>query len=57
MQRRNDSAARGARVGGGQATNGGVYGGERSLGVPTLRDRVVQMAAKLVLEPLFEADF
>jgi retron-type reverse transcriptase len=25
--------------------------------VPTLRDRVVQMAAKLVIEPIFEADF
>lgn len=32
-------------------------GGERSLGIPTLRDRVVQMAVKLVLEPIFEADF
>jgi len=32
-------------------------GGERPLGIPTLRDRVVQMAAKLVLEPIFEADF
>jgi RNA-directed DNA polymerase len=32
-------------------------GGERPLGIPNVRDRVVQMAAKLVLEPLFEADF
>jgi RNA-directed DNA polymerase len=32
-------------------------GGERPLGVPTIRDRVVQTAAKLVLEPVFEADF
>jgi RNA-directed DNA polymerase len=32
-------------------------GGERSLGIPTTRDRVVQQAAKLVLEPIFEADF
>src|SRR5882672_2187942 len=31
-------------------------GGERPLGVPTIRDRVVQTAAKLVLEPVFEAD-
>jgi RNA-directed DNA polymerase len=32
-------------------------GGRRPLGIPTVRDRVVQMAAKLVLEPIFEADF
>ena len=29
----------------------------RKLGIPALRDRIVQMAAKLVLEPIFEADF
>jgi RNA-directed DNA polymerase len=29
----------------------------RQLGIPALRDRIVQMAAKLVLEPIFEADF
>ena len=32
-------------------------GRERPLGIPTVRDRVAQMAAKLVLEPVFEADF
>jgi Retron-type reverse transcriptase len=32
-------------------------GGKRPLGIPTVRDRIVQMAAKLVIEPIFEADF
>jgi len=32
-------------------------GGERPLGIPTVKDRVAQAAAKLVLEPIFEADF
>jgi RNA-directed DNA polymerase len=32
-------------------------GGERQLGIPTVRDRIAQQAAKLVLEPIFEADF
>ena len=31
-------------------------GGERPLGIPTIRDRVAQTAAKLILEPIFEAE-
>ncbi|MGH6781758.1 MAG: group II intron reverse transcriptase/maturase, partial [Sphingomonadaceae bacterium] len=33
------------------------HGGMRPLGIPTVRDRVAQAAAKLVIEPIFEADF
>jgi len=32
-------------------------GSERPLGIPTLKDRVAQMAVVLILEPIFEADF
>lgn len=32
-------------------------GTKRPLGIPTIRDRIVQMSAKIVLEPIFEADF
>jgi RNA-directed DNA polymerase len=32
-------------------------GEKRPLGIPTIRDRVAQMACKLVIEPVFEADF
>jgi group II intron reverse transcriptase/maturase len=32
-------------------------GGRRPLGIPTVRDRVVQTATKLILEPIFEVDF
>ncbi len=32
-------------------------GTKRPLGIPTVRDRVVQAAVKLVIEPIFEADF
>ena len=32
-------------------------GGERPLGIPTIKDRIIQMSCKMVIEPIFEADF
>jgi len=32
-------------------------GGVRPLGIPTVKDRIVQQAARIVLEPIFESDF
>ena len=32
-------------------------GRKRALGIPTIKDRIVQMAAKIVIEPVFEANF
>jgi len=32
-------------------------GGKRPLGIPTIKDRIIQMSCKMVIEPIFEADF
>jgi RNA-directed DNA polymerase len=32
-------------------------GGERPLGIPTVRDRIAQTVCKMILEPIFESDF
>lgn len=32
-------------------------GSQRALGIPTVKDRIVQMATKIAIEPVFEADF
>ena len=32
-------------------------GSERPLGIPTVKDRIMQMATKIAIEPVFEADF
>lgn len=34
-----------------------AHGGQRPLGIPTVKDRIVQTATLLILEPIFEADF
>jgi group II intron reverse transcriptase/maturase len=32
-------------------------GGQRPLGIPTIRDRIAQMVCKMIIEPVYEADF
>lgn len=32
-------------------------GSERPIGIPTVKDRIVQMATKTAIEPVFESDF
>ncbi|MGH4050551.1 MAG: hypothetical protein ACREVX_04225 [Clostridium sp.] len=32
-------------------------GSKRPLGIPIIKDRIVQMVTKIVMEPIFEADF
>jgi len=39
------------------STNSESNGGQRPLGIPVVRDRVVQTAVLLILEPIFETDF
>jgi RNA-directed DNA polymerase len=40
-----------------QPVQSGHQAGNAAVGIPVIRDRVVQMAVKLIIEPIFEADF